>query len=490
MNTSSLQGRAGVPAVRVVLPLLVLLVVLAGCSSDSVPRSLSASPGTTRLWVNLRSRPHLEGADAIADFAARGQAVVDELQRNATTSQAPLISFLQQRNVTFEPFWITNSVLVDADEQTRQLIAAMPDVESIEPDRQIVLGDPPDITAAVPETPYSTGKTIEWNVTRTRAPKVWDDYGDRGKDVVVGVIDTGWAFHPALNERYRGYLKRDTYDHNYNWANMVDADPRCRMPCDGHGHGTHVTGTILGKQGDHIYGVAPEAQFISCRALGNSGSGSIASVVKCYQWFLAPTKLDGSHADTSRRPNIVSASLGSAGPAMALGEANTALVAAGILSVAAAGNNGGCGTVGYPGGYSDVLTVGALANQSNTIAGFSSGGPASVDRAVYKPDLVAGGQKVTSAWLGNGYVTISGTSMATPAVSGVAALVMSKIPFYARQPSELKSLLLITSNGNVNAGGRSCGNGRPNNVTGWGEVDAYEAVGFGLFAHPLNPKAR
>jgi subtilisin family serine protease len=488
MSPSSLPGRHGVLAPRFALPLLVLLAVLAGCTaSDSVPGMHGAAARTTRVWVNLRSRPHLEAAPAIEDFAARGQFVVDELQRNAAASQGPLISLLQQRNAKFEPFWITNSVLVEADDETRKMIAGLPEVESIEPDEPIALNEPqnPVSNSAEPDV-YSSGLTVEWNVNRTRAPEVWDNYHAEGAGIVIGIIDTGYSFHPAINQRYRGYRGVNTYDHNYNWYDPIAGDlAQCvKTPCDDNGHGTHVTGTAVGRDGDHVYGVAPEAQFISCRALKN-GFGTTADIIKCYQWFLEPRDLNFSNPDTSLRPQIVSQSLGGS-PSTAVAQSNTAMIAAGILSVAAAGNNGGCKTVSYPGGYPDVLAVGALGYESNTIAYFSSGGPSLYASAI-KPDVMAGGASVTSAWLSNGYKTISGTSMATPAVSGVAALVMSAVPHYFDHPGDLISLLQATANRDVAGDTRNsnCGLGYPNNLTGWGEIDAYQAVHGGLLANPL-----
>ncbi|HWC96275.1 MAG TPA: S8 family serine peptidase, partial [Candidatus Sulfopaludibacter sp.] len=203
------------------------------------------------------------------------------------------------------------------------------------------------------------------------------------------------------------------------------------------------------------------------------------------QWFLEPRDLNGNNPETSRRPQIVSQSLGG-GATTAMGEANTAMVAAGILSVAAAGNNGGCKTISYPGGFPDVLAVGALDHESSTTAYYSSGGPSSLYPSVFKPDVVAGGSDVTSAWLSNGYRTISGTSMATPAVSGVAALVMSAEPKWIGHPGGLINLLLLTANKDVVADTKkaSCALGYPNNAFGWGEIDANAAVGFAQLAQP------
>src|SRR6185437_14094693 len=306
-----------------------------------------------------------------------------------------------------------------------------------------------------------------------RAPEVWDKIGTQGQGVVVGVLDTGFAFHPALNARYRGYKGSNSYDHNYNWYSAVGD---CKTtPCDGNGHGTHVTGTVLGRDGNHVIGVAPEAKFISCRALNDGGSGTWSMVLACYQWFIAPTDVHGSNANSALRPQIVSQSIGG-GLAAAIAEGNKSLRAAGILSIAAAGNNGGCNTVGAPGAYSDVLTVGALNANSNTVANFSSAGPVG---SLIKPDVMAGGQTVNSAWPKNTYRTLSGTSMATPAVSGVAALLLSAAPDFATSPADVAELIRITANSNVviPSGARAnCRSGSPSPVYGWGEVDAFKAV--------------
>jgi serine protease AprX len=440
--------------------------------------------------VNLRSRPQLQAAPSIRDFAARGQFVVDELQRNAAASQGPLISLLQQRNATYKAFWVANTVLVEADEETLKAIAELPEVESIEPDAPIALDDPPASGSALQAHPdASSDLRIEWNVKRTRAPEVWDQFGDQGQGIVVGIIDTGFAFHPALNQRYRGYKGKNAaganiYDHNYNWRNAVDK--KCvSTPCDGNGHGTHVTGTVLGRDGTHVIGVAPEAQFISCRALDDRGSGSNSSILGCYEWFISPTDLNGENPNPALRPQIVSQSLGG-GSSTTIAEGNKSLRAAGILSIAAAGNSGNCSTIAYPGGYADVLAVGALSHNSNMVASFSSAGPP-ITKTLIKPDVMAGGETVNSAWLRNTYNAISGTSMATPAVSGVAALVLSAAPSLVGKPADVAEIMRLTANPNVliPTGTRSaCRNGYPNMVYGSGEIDAYKAVGEATWRAP------
>jgi subtilisin family serine protease len=305
--------------------------------------------------------------------------------------------------------------------------------------------------------------------------------GYDGTGIVVGIIDTGFAPHPAINEKYRGYQgSPTTFKNNYNWYDTA-ADPagdKCKTaPCDDNGHGTHVAGTVVGRAGNDDIGVAPGAQFIACRALKN-GSGAISSLLGCYQWFMAPTDLNNQNADPASRPQIVSQSLGAGSLSVAMADAITAMDAAGILSVAAAGNNGnGCKRVSYPAGLSEVLAVGALKADSDTVSDYSSSGPAPNFPNMIKPEIVAQGDAVRSAWLNNQYRAISGTSMATPAVSGVAALVMSASPRWIGHPADVARLLRETANANVSVGlHQSCSSGYPNMVFGYGLVDAYKAV--------------
>jgi subtilisin family serine protease len=231
------------------------------------------------------------------------------------------------------------------------------------------------------------------------------------------------------------------------------------MGCDENGHGTHVTGTILGTGS---IGVAPEAKFLACKALNRGGSGTIASVVSCMQWM-------ADHAPN--HPQVVNMSLG-AGFIDAMAQPAKNLQNAGTLLVAAAGNNGGCNKIGSPAGFADVVAVGALTedDKANTMASYSSGGPAA-GVGVNKPDVVAQGSQVRSAWIGSptAYNTINGTSMASPAVAGVAALILSARPDL--KPVDLAEILKRTANGNVEPGRCAA----PNSF-GTGLVDAKRAL--------------
>jgi subtilisin family serine protease len=440
------SGRVA-PPFRAVLLFAALLIVLGGCSSsDSFQgMSKSASGQTTRFFAMVRSQPHLEGAASIRDFGARGAYVVNELKRDAAATQGPVIALLEQRGAKYQAYWIANMIWVEGDDETRKQLAELPEVESIEPDATITLNDPVvPMSSTIAASPDTTGSDAQFNVSRVHAPDVWSQ-GYRGKGVVVGIIDTGvYPTHAALTGRSLGA------------ANMVD---KTCVACDENGHGTHVTGTILGTGS---IGVAPEAKFVSCRALNKYGSGTISSVVGCMQWM----------ADlTSDRPRVINMSLGG-GFSDPMAEPIKHLLDIGTLVVAAAGNQGSCKSVGSPAGFGDVLAVGALTEDetANKMAAYSSGGP-SLGVGVNKPDVVAQGSLVNSAWIGSptAYKTISGTSMASPAVAGVAALLLSAKPDLT--PADLAEILKWTADGNVT--GAKCA--APNSF-GTGLVDANRAL--------------
>ena len=223
-------------------------------------------------------------------------------------------------------------------------------------------------------------------------------------------------------------------------------------PYDDHGHGTHVAAIAAGDGtggGDSsaFHGVAPRSRIYAAKVLDAAGSGADSGVIAGVQWC---AEQSGVH--------IISMSLGTTGSSDgrdSLSQAVNNAVAAGKSVVVAAGNSGdGPETVGSPGAAAQAVTVGAAAewsapasapNHSNGIylAPFSSRGPTADGRL--KPDIVAPGVSVTSARAGttNSYVTWSGTSMATPFVSGALALALQANPEIT--PGNLKGLLLSTA---------------------------------------------
>jgi subtilisin family serine protease len=251
--------------------------------------------------------------------------------------------------------------------------------------------------------------------------------GYRGAGIVIGQSDSGvQGDHPELADAYLGVDGEDDYHWFDPWYETVS-------PMDIGGHGTHTLGTILG---DHT-GVAPDAGWIGCVNLARN-LGNPAYYLDCMQFMLAPFPQDGDplhDGEPDRGAHILNNSWGC--PSVegcdpsALQPAVTALRAAGIFVVASAGNNGdnGCGTVEDPIAiYDDVFTVGAI-DQGGDLTGFSSLGPVEVDGSGrIKPDIVAPGANIPSAFPGGTYAFLSGTSMAGPHVAGVVALMWSANP--------------------------------------------------------------
>ncbi|MFH0794630.1 MAG: S8 family serine peptidase [bacterium] len=256
----------------------------------------------------------------------------------------------------------------------------------------------PNVTAVDADvTVYKSDAELDaaWGVKRIGAGVI-HDLGNKGAGVKVAVIDTGIDYnHPDLNANYAG---------GYDFVNS-DNDPM-----DDDGHGTHVSGTIAAEDdGTGVVGVAPSASLYALKVLNASGSGSFSDVIAALQWCVDNgIQVTNNSYGSNRDPGAtVKAAFDNA-------------EAAGIVNVAAAGNSGnpkGNGDkVGYPARYSSAIAV-AATDSSDNRASFSSTGPA--------VEISGPGVSITSCKLGGGYVSFSGTSMATPHVAGVAALVIS-----------------------------------------------------------------
>jgi len=246
---------------------------------------------------------------------------------------------------------------------------------------------------------HATSSTTEyqnsWGVNHIEADVV-HPY-NKGTGVMVCVVDTGIDYtHSELNPNYAG---------GHDFVNNDD------YPMDDNGHGTHVSGTIaavLDNPPTGVVGVAPKAGLLAAKVLNSAGSGSYSNVIAGINWCV------------TNGAKVISMSLGGSSGSSALQSAvDTAFYEKNVLVVAAAGNSGnlkGKGdNVGYPAKYDSVIAV-AATNTSDKRASWSSTGPA--------VDISAPGVSIMSTWLGGGYNTISGTSMATPHVSGAAALVL------------------------------------------------------------------
>lgn len=479
-------------------PLAAAEVNLASSKITNSLRVRWAAGEQVDVLIRLRSAP-MRAQRALA-FAEQSEHVVRVLQTEAASSQRSVLVWLQSHAIAARPFWIANVIAARLDAKQALALAERDEVVGFEWDAPFKA----DIGQAA--TAVEDIRAIEPNVIRVRAPEVWA-LGYHGEGVVIAGQDTGFQWdHPALKTSYLGW-DGVTANHNYHWRDAITADidgnsNPCGMatqaPCDDNSHGTHTIGTMSGNDGgSNQIGVAPAARWIGCRNM-DSGTGRPSTYLDCFQWFAAPTDLNGQNPDPARAPHVIGNSWGCpvgpppAGEDCALASFATAisnLKAQGILIIVAAGNAGSsCASViDPPAIYAEAFTIGATDN-SDAIAGFSSRGPVTVDGSNrLKPDVVAPGVSVRSALPGNAYGSKSGTSMATPNAVGVAALVMSANPALRGQPEQVEAILRETAVPLTSA--TSCGgmpgSQAPNPIFGHGRLDALAAVQRALQADGL-----
>lgn len=272
--------------------------------------------------------------------------------------------------------------------------------------------------------------------------KIWEQ-GYKGQGVGIAVIDTGIYPHEDYKDRIVGFK---------DWvAGKTE-------PYDPQGHGTHVAGCALGDgtlSDGKFMGPAPEAHLVGIAVLDKHGSGRLSDIIKGVQW--AVEKKDELDID------IINMSLG--GPvfdsylndpvALSVGKA----VDAGIVAAVAGGNSGPKpSTIGTPGNHPKAFTVGALNDKGtltrddDDVAAFSSRGPTTHD-GLTKPDILSPGVNITAAnapgsaldkagvpHVGTAYITISGTSMATPINAGIIATILSANPNLT--PAQVKEIFM------------------------------------------------
>ncbi len=247
-----------------------------------------------------------------------------------------------------------------------------------------------------------------------------------GAGVVIAILDTGIDFtHPALAGKVIG---------GYDFVND-DSDPM-----DDHRHGTHVAG-IIAAESIEVTGVATGVRLRAYKVLGANGKGSVSDIIAALERALDPNG-DG---DLSDRADIANLSLGNSGrPDDPLSRAVDNAVAAGMVVVVAAGNDETFHRIGSPAGAEKAITVGASEVDEGVekLAYFSSRGPATQTGAI-KPDLLAPGVRILSTGLGHGFHESSGTSMATPYVAGLAALLLEEHPDWT--PERVKAALVTSA---------------------------------------------
>lgn len=472
------------------------------------------SGGKRTFAIEFRERSDLAAAYKM-DWVARGRYVYETLRTTSERSQANVRKMLDQRGTRYQSFWIKNAIVVeDGDLAILQASAAFDEVSRIRevPRAALIKPEPSNPNKTVSLNAEGVAPNIAW----VGADRVWAN-GTTGDGVTVGIIDDGvFDTHEALRRQYRGNLGAAGVDHDYNWfAPSGHGD----TPISGGGHGIHVAGTIVGDNGaadpalrKHI-GMAPGAKWIACQGLLED-EGTEFTLPACGEFMLAPTKTDGSAPDPDRRPQVVNNSWGSN---TCDGTANDFYreivenwVAAGIFPAFAAGNAASCGfpepaglsTVLSPASLGAAFAVGSSGNHDGLYAAHSLWGPSAESNQglpnypdprgwpTLKPQVVAPGVDVVSAFDGaDAYEAMTGTSMSTPHISGLVALMLEAGECLRGDYATLGMMIMQTARpiDYASGGSPSPGPGNvPNYATGWGEIDAPAAVEAA--AHACGPQ--
>lgn len=230
-----------------------------------------------------------------------------------------------------------------------------------------------------------------WSITAFDLPDTWKL--TRGAGVVIAVLDTGADLdHPDLKD---------------NLLEGINFITPGQPPLDDNGHGTHVTGTLVGEN-NHIgmVGIAPDAKVIPVKVLDKDGNGSLLKVADGIRWA------------ADKNVNFIAMSLGSPNKIQNVCKAIQYAQSKGVVTFVAAGNAGKTTEIFYPANYKETISIGAI-DKDFKRAEFSCTG--------MNLDFLAPGVDIFSTFPKNWYATLSGTSMACPFAVGVAALVLSYV---------------------------------------------------------------
>ncbi|AEC52752.1 subtilisin-like serine protease precursor [Pyrococcus sp. NA2] len=294
-------------------------------------------------------------------------------------------------------FKLINAVVVEVPEKALPYLERLPGVYKVEYDAQA----------------KAFADTIPWGVQRVGAPAAWKyTTGSSNGVIEVAVLDTGVDYnHPDLRN-------------NIAWCVSTIGGRVSNYCYDGNGHGTHVIGTVAAVyNGYGVVGVAPQVEIYAIKVLDDSGRGSYTDIAMGIELaLLGPDgvldrdgdgKVVGDPDDDAAE--VISMSLGGPTSTTYLREVVQAAYRYGAVIVAASGNEGSY-YPSYPAAYPEVIAVGATDSNDNV--------PWWSNKRV---EVAAPGVNVLSTYPGGGYRTMSGTSMATPHVSGVVALIQALV---------------------------------------------------------------
>ena len=318
--------------------------------------------------------------------------------------------------VSVKKFYILNSELLALESTPTPsaepvLASPTPDIVPVKPEPKVEIDARKPGSTPIPSITPLPFDQLPWGV---RA--VYDDLllskTSGGKDINIAVLDTG------IFKDHSDLVRRVVQCKDFTQAKKPISDNQCD---DKNGHGTHVSGTIVadgGSNGVGIYGLVPEANLFVYKVCGNNGS--------CWSDDIAMGIMTAADNGT----NVLNLSLGGDNESSLIKDAISYAVSKNVLVVAAAGNDGPyIGSIDYPGANSDVVAVGAF-DSSYNVAEWSSRG----SNSATNPDTIEEGDiefaspgvNIESTWKDGGYVILSGTSMATPHITGLAAKLWQK----------------------------------------------------------------
>lgn len=365
---------------------LSLVAAAVNAQTQSMAEPAVVDNQAQRFIVQLTDRSVLSLQQGKSSAAVVTQAKVDLMQRTAATVSADVVLSLPQ----------INAMAVMLDSEQYQALSADPNVALVEVDPKR----------------YLMAESSPYGISMVQANLVSDSQTANRK---VCITDTGYDLgHVDLPNT--GVTGDDGYGSNNtgNWYN------------DGNGHGTHVAGTIaaIGGNNQGVVGVNP--------------SGLIGlHIVKVFNdsgnWAYGSDMVAAVNQCVAAGADVISMSLGGGAASSAERQAFANAASQGVLSIAAAGNDGNS-TMSYPASYDEVMSVAAV-DSSGTKANFSQYNS--------QVEIAGPGVNVNSTWNDGGYKSISGTSMATPHVAGVAALVWSHFP--SCSPAEVRNALNMTA---------------------------------------------
>ncbi|GAA1558498.1 S8 family serine peptidase [Kribbella lupini] len=393
-----------------------------------------------------------------------------QLQAQADRTQQPVLDTVRALgDEVVSTFWLKNMVLVRATPQTLQTLATNALVDRIIPNFEFTAPD--DKPVAKAQTDDST-----WGLAKIGADRVQTERGLTGDGVRVAILDTGIDItHPDLAGKLVSTDQSDP-EHPGGWLEFGSGgEPIHSQPHDSSYHGTHVAGTIAGGNSSGVkIGVAPGAELMAGLVIPN-GSGSLAQVIAGMEWAIAPYDADGKPA--GEPADVVSMSLGAEGFEDEMIEPVRNIYRAGVFPAFAIGNECLPGGSSSPGNIYESVSVGAT-DANDDVPDWSCGGtvqrtdwidaPGEWPASFVVPDISAPGVDVYSTLPNGSYGELSGTSMATPHVSGTVALMLQARPDLT--VDEALGILAGTAVSDTRYGAI------PNDRVGLGRIDAFAAV--------------